>query len=210
MNKFSELSIALLLFALVLSIGARNGGSTGSDVTTPSLTTPTATVTPASNSFTTAQNLGVTMTASGSSGTPTGSVVLSSGSYTSSCTTAGQQPIRLCRNGTIATSDRHIDPRRVWGGRPQERHSIHYFGRRALQRHKYRGSVIAIMNSFGIASVTLTLPSTKGRVAVTAQDQLALGGNWVSFTELPTNALACLSRHSDKRAMASPVCRRTS
>jgi hypothetical protein len=46
--------------------------------------TPTVTVTPASSSITTAQSLSVTIDVSGTSGTPTGSVVLSSGSYSSS------------------------------------------------------------------------------------------------------------------------------
>ena len=44
-------------------------------------------------------------------------------------------------------------------------------------------SVIAPTNSSGIASVTLTLPSTKGTVTVTAQDQFALGGASVTFAE---------------------------
>jgi hypothetical protein len=44
-------------------------------------------------------------------------------------------------------------------------------------------SVIALTNSSGTASVTLTLPSSKGTVTVTAQDQFALGGASVSFTE---------------------------
>jgi hypothetical protein len=44
-------------------------------------------------------------------------------------------------------------------------------------------SVIAQTNSAGVASVTLTLPSTKGTVTVTAQDQFALGGASVTFTE---------------------------
>jgi hypothetical protein len=44
-------------------------------------------------------------------------------------------------------------------------------------------SVIATTNSSGIASVTLTLPSTAGTVTVTAQDQFALGGASVTFTE---------------------------
>ena len=45
-------------------------------------------------------------------------------------------------------------------------------------------SVIAQTNSSGIASVTLTLPSTRGTVTVTAQDQFALGGASVTFTEI--------------------------
>jgi hypothetical protein len=44
-------------------------------------------------------------------------------------------------------------------------------------------SVIAQTNASGIASVTLTLPSSKGAVTVTAQDQFALGGDSVTFTE---------------------------
>jgi hypothetical protein len=43
--------------------------------------------------------------------------------------------------------------------------------------------VIATTNSSGIATVTLTLPSSKGTVTVTAQDQFALGGASVIFTE---------------------------
>jgi hypothetical protein len=46
-----------------------------------------------------------------------------------------------------------------------------------------RSSVIAQTNSSGTASVTLTLPSSTGTVTVTAQDQFALGGAAVTFTE---------------------------
>lgn len=42
--------------------------------------------------------------------------------------------------------------------------------------------VIAIANASGTASVTLTLPASKGTVVVTAQDQFALGGSSVTFT----------------------------
>jgi hypothetical protein len=44
-------------------------------------------------------------------------------------------------------------------------------------------SVIALTSGSGTASVTLTLPSSKGTVTVTAQDQFALGGASVTFTE---------------------------
>jgi hypothetical protein len=44
-------------------------------------------------------------------------------------------------------------------------------------------SVIAQTNSSGMASVILTLPSSAGTVTVTAQDQFALGGTSVTFTE---------------------------
>ena len=43
--------------------------------------------------------------------------------------------------------------------------------------------VIATTDASGIASVTLTLPSTKGTVTVTAQDMFALGGAEVTFAE---------------------------
>jgi hypothetical protein len=49
--------------------------------------TPTVAVNPTSSGITTAQSLSVTVTVSGTSGAPTGSVVLSSGSYTSASTT---------------------------------------------------------------------------------------------------------------------------
>ena len=44
-------------------------------------------------------------------------------------------------------------------------------------------SVIVQTNSSGVASVTLTLPSIKGALTVTAQDQFILGGASVTFTE---------------------------
>jgi hypothetical protein len=55
-------------------------------IETPSVTTPTVTVTPSATSTTTAQALTVTITVSGTTGkvTPTGSVTLSGGGFTSS------------------------------------------------------------------------------------------------------------------------------
>jgi len=71
----------------VLSVSSGCGGGGGSSTPPPPPVTPTVTVTPASGSITTAQSLSVTIAVSGSNGTPTGSVVLSSGSYTSASTT---------------------------------------------------------------------------------------------------------------------------
>ena len=52
-----------------------------------------------------------------------------------------------------------------------------------LSNGKENGSrIIAITNSSGIASVTLTLPSAKGTVTVTAQSQFAVGGKTVTLT----------------------------
>ena len=62
------------------------------------------TVTPTSGSISAAQNLGVTIAVSGTSGTPTGSVVLSSGSYTSSATTLSSgSAIITIPAGSLAT-----------------------------------------------------------------------------------------------------------
>ena len=43
--------------------------------------------------------------------------------------------------------------------------------------------VIATTNASGVASVTLTLPSSPGTVTVTAQDQFAVGGATTTYTE---------------------------
>jgi hypothetical protein len=51
-----------------------------------------------------------------------------------------------------------------------------------LTSGKASGSrIIALTNANGTASVTLTLPSSKETVTVTAQDQFALGGKSVTF-----------------------------
>jgi hypothetical protein len=88
MNRLAKLLIFLLLTAIgwsVCACGSGGGGRGGG--TNPIPTTPTVGVTPASSSITTAQSLSVTITVSGPSGTPTGSVILSSGSYTSAAGT---------------------------------------------------------------------------------------------------------------------------
>jgi len=87
MNRSATLFLVLLLLAFALSIGACKGGSQGGGGTSQNPTTPTVIVTPASGSLTTAQTLSVAIAVSGSDGTPTGSMVLSSGSFISSPTT---------------------------------------------------------------------------------------------------------------------------
>ena len=83
MNRFGALFFVFLLFAVAISMGACGSGSSGGG-TGPNPTTPTVTVTPASSSIRTTQSLSVNVTVTGAGATPTGSVVLSSGSYTSS------------------------------------------------------------------------------------------------------------------------------
>jgi predicted heme/steroid binding protein len=62
------------------------GGTTGGGGGNQNPTTPNIAVSPASSSITTVQSLNVTVAVSGSSGTPTGTVVLSGGTYASSAT----------------------------------------------------------------------------------------------------------------------------
>jgi len=107
MNRILRLFLVLLVFAMALSIGACGGGSQGGGGTTQNPTTPTVSVTPASSSITTAQSLSVAIAVSGTGGTPTGSVVLSSGSYTSSATTlsSGSATITIGAGSLAAGSD---------------------------------------------------------------------------------------------------------
>ena len=99
--------MVFLLLATIPSIPGCNGGSQGGGGTNQNPTTPAVTVTPASVSITAAQSLGVTVAVSGSSGTPTGSVILSSGSYASSATTlnAGSATITIPAGSLAAGSN---------------------------------------------------------------------------------------------------------
>ena len=83
MNRVARLTFVLLFLGIALSMDACSGGSQGDGGTNPNLTTPKVTVTPAVNSIATTQSLRVAIVVTGTSGTPTGSVVLSCGSYSS-------------------------------------------------------------------------------------------------------------------------------
>jgi hypothetical protein len=92
MNRFAKFCLLFSFVAIVWSsgvCGCGGGGAagTGGGGNNQNPTTPTVSVTPASSSITTAQSLGVTVAVAGTGSTPTGSVVVSSGSYTSSATT---------------------------------------------------------------------------------------------------------------------------
>ncbi|MGA8086805.1 MAG: glycoside hydrolase family 44 protein [Terracidiphilus sp.] len=107
MDRFVRLFLASLLCVIVLSIAACGGGSPGSGGTSQNPATPAVVVTPAASNVTTAQSLGVTIAVSGSSGTPTGSVILSSGSYSSSAATlnAGSTTIAIPAGSLAVGSD---------------------------------------------------------------------------------------------------------
>jgi len=106
MSRSSRIS-AFLLSVFVSFIAACGGGSSSSGGGgQKQLITPTVTVTPASSSLTTADDLSVKVTVSGGMGnpTPTGTVTLTSGTYTSSATalSSGSATIKVAA-GALAT-----------------------------------------------------------------------------------------------------------
>ena len=138
-----------ILLPSVQSIVSCGGGNGGGGGTSQNPTTPAVTVTPASNSITAVQSLGVTVAVSGSGGTPTGSVVLSSGSYTSSATTlsSGSAAITIAA-GALATGSNTLTARYT----PDS------------------GSSAAYNSASGTTSVTVTQPTTKPTVTVTPEE----------------------------------------
>jgi len=84
-----------------------NGGILSFNTPSAAKTTPTVSVTPASQSITTAQALSVTVSVSGSAGTPTGSVTLSGGGYTSSAVAlvSGSAPFNIPAGQLLTSSD---------------------------------------------------------------------------------------------------------
>jgi len=87
MNLFAYKLLFIPLVVIIFSIDSCGGGSNnGGSGMGSSPTTPMVTVTPAASSINSAQTLAVTVSVSGSSSVPTGSVILSSGSYASSAT----------------------------------------------------------------------------------------------------------------------------
>jgi len=90
MNRFASHLVLFVLFSIVspfVSCGGGSGsGSQGGGGTNQNPTTPAVTVTPASTTVTTAKSLSVVIAVSGTGATPTGSVILSSGTYSSAAT----------------------------------------------------------------------------------------------------------------------------
>lgn len=109
MIRFVRAIPIFLLIAAAISICACGGGSSSGSNSTPPVTpaTPTVTVTPSSASITTAQSLSVSISVAGSDGTPTGSVVLSSGGYASSAATlsAGSAKVTIAAGSLAAGSN---------------------------------------------------------------------------------------------------------
>jgi subtilase family serine protease len=93
-NLFCTMLAILAASFFAVGCGGGGGGSNGGTGGTTK-TTPTVTVTPASTSIKETDSLGVTITVAGSSGTPSGSVTMSSGNYSSG-------PITLDSTGKAA------------------------------------------------------------------------------------------------------------
>ena len=87
------------------SSAAYNAASgTASITVSPAVTAPTITVSPALSTIFSTQSLSVSVSASGSSGTPTGAIVLTSGTYTSASTTLGSGSSRIIVPPTSLTT----------------------------------------------------------------------------------------------------------
>jgi hypothetical protein len=103
------LSAASHKIAAAFAPAAGSGYATSSGSMTETITplTPTVTVTPASLNITNTQALSVTVAVSGGAGTPTGSVILSGGGYTSASTplTAGSATINIPAGALAIGSD---------------------------------------------------------------------------------------------------------
>jgi len=76
-------TMLVVLAASFFAVGCGGGGGSGGGGGGTTKTTPTVTVTPASTSIKETDSLVVAITVAGSSGTPTGSVTMSSGTYNS-------------------------------------------------------------------------------------------------------------------------------
>src|SRR4051812_6140125 len=100
-------AVCLLAVAGVLGSGCGGGGNSGSGGGgSQNPVTPTVTVSPASSAISTVQSLKVTVNVNGGSGTPTGSVTLTAGSYTSATTilSGGSASITV-QPGTLAAGN---------------------------------------------------------------------------------------------------------
>ncbi len=105
----NTLSAGNLLITADYSGDANYAGGTGTDtvaITTGTTLTPTIAVTPASSSIDSGQSLGVTVAVTGAGPTPTGTVTLSGGKYTSSATalSSGSASFTIPANNLSAPS----------------------------------------------------------------------------------------------------------
>jgi len=108
-NTFGSWTGCTTATTVTCTVTLNSNMTVAANYTLPPLITPTVTVTPAASSIAVAQSLGVTVAVSGGSGnpTPTGSVTLSSGTYTSAAATlsGGSAQITIPANSLAVGSD---------------------------------------------------------------------------------------------------------
>ena len=106
LGKFVSLGFAFTLYAFSVALNGCNGGGSGTG-SPQNPVAPSVSVTPSASSITTASSLQVTIAVSGSAGTPTGSVVLTSGSYSSSSTalSAGSATVTIAAGSLAVGTD---------------------------------------------------------------------------------------------------------
>jgi hypothetical protein len=105
-NKLGQLSL-FIVSGLGIFLSACGGGNSNSQTNSANPIAPSITVTPAAASITTLQADSFTVTVSGGSGTPTGTVTLKSGNWTSSATalSGGTANIQIAAGILAAGSD---------------------------------------------------------------------------------------------------------
>jgi len=150
-------------------------GAASVTVTAPTLITPTVTVTPSSSSITLTQALTVTVAVSGGMGnpTPTGSVTLSSGSYTSAAVTLSSGGAKInVPAGSLATGNNTL----MAGYTPDANSSSTYNGASGT------ASVTVASGTTYVLTVNSATPSSGVSINVSPADNNGQGDGTTSFT----------------------------
>jgi hypothetical protein len=203
-------------------------GTTSVTVTAPARTTPTVTVTPSSSSINAAQSLTVTVVVNGGTGNPTstGTVTLSSGSYTSAATTltSGSATITIPA-GSLAvggdtltvnyTGDTNYNPASgttvvtVSALAPTITFTVpnHTYGDAAFTLTASSNSSGAITYSVvsGPATISGSTVTLTGAGAVVLQASQAAAGSYTPGSQTATFAVATEAQTITFAAPASPV-----
>ena len=179
----------------VLFVAACGGGGNNTQQHNP--VTPTVTVTPASSSISTTQSLSVSVTVTGSAGTPTGSVILKGGSYTSTSAvlSAGIASFSIPAGSLAAGSDSLAA-----SYTPDSAGSTNYTtgsGSGSVTVNKTTPTVTVSPGSNSISatqvlSVSITVSGGSGAPVVTGSVTLS-GGSFTSPAATLTNGAATIS-----------------
>jgi hypothetical protein len=146
----NTLSAGLNTITADYSGDANFAGGTNSTTINMTITvtlTPTITVTPSPSSIDTGQTLGVTVSVTGSGPTPTGTIFLTSGSYTSSTETIGTSP---CTSNTSCSFT--IPANKLAAG--TDTLTAHYSGDANYASGSNTGSVSVTQSAYSLAATT--------------------------------------------------------